>query len=87
LKVKRLDEELARVTNQLVQTSSRVERELTYSKLKITDPDEKMSRKIEEKLKLKEKTIEELKEQILTLEEKIFKQEHIGPCRSCQRAA
>jgi len=38
LKVKRLEDELSRVTNQLVQTSSRVERELTYSKLRINDP-------------------------------------------------
>lgn len=58
LKVKRLEDELSRVTNQLVQTSSRVERELTYSKLRVNDPEDKQTRKFEEKLKLKEKTIE-----------------------------
>lgn len=58
LRVKRLEEELARVTNQLVQTSSRVERELTLSKLKLMDPEEKLAKKFEEKLRLKEKAIE-----------------------------
>lgn len=56
--MKRLEEELARVTNQLVQTSSRVERELTLSKLKLMDPEEKLAKKFEEKLRLKEKAIE-----------------------------
>lgn len=46
LKVKRLEDELSRVTNQLVQTSSRVERELTYSKLRVIDPEDKQTRKI-----------------------------------------
>lgn len=56
-----------------MQTSSRVERELTYSKLKIMDPEEKMAKRFEEKVRLKERAIEELKDQIMGLEERLFR--------------
>ena len=68
LKLRRMEDEVLRISQQLMTSNNK------FNNSRISErEDERVSKRYEEKLKLKDKTIEELKMQLMNLEAQLFK--------------